>query len=111
MVRPALGYLALLGTGPTAAERLVIAGFGIRGIGSLFYLAYALQHGTFADPAQLWAITAFTVLLSVAVHGILSTPVMHWLDRRFGRPTEASETMTDQAATPEDSAAQTAQTD
>ena len=82
LVRPLTGWLGLLGgrTGPR--ERAVIAFFGVRGIGSLFYIGWALQHGTFEDPERLWAIVAFTVATSVVLHGITATPVMALLDRR-----------------------------
>lgn len=85
VVRPLTGWLGLLGgrTGPR--ERVVIAFFGVRGIGSLFYVGWALQHADFADPDRLWAVVAFTVAASVVVHGITATPVMALLDRRRQR--------------------------
>lgn len=86
VIRPLAGWLVLLGTGTVRRERLVIATFGIRGIGSLFYLAFALERGAFDDPRRLWAITGLAILLSIAVHGILATPVMAWLDRHARRP-------------------------
>ena len=85
LVRPLTGWLGLLGgrTGPR--ERAVIAFFGVRGIGSLFYIGWALQKGEFADPARLWAIVAFAVAASVLLHGVTATPVMALLDRRRQR--------------------------
>lgn len=55
VVRPLAGWVGLAGgrTGPT--ERAVIAFFGVRGVGSLFYVAYALQEGDFADAERLSA--------------------------------------------------------
>lgn len=61
-------------------ERAATAFFGVRGVGSLYYLSYGLTHGDFGDPGPLWSTVAFTVVLSVAVHGITATPVMRWLD-------------------------------
>ncbi|KAA9332114.1 sodium:proton antiporter [Hymenobacter busanensis] len=86
VLRP-LGGLFTLARVPrmTWAERGVISFFGIRGIGSIFYLSFALAKGNFDDPRQLWAIAGFTILVSVVVHGTLATPVMNWLDRRHGR--------------------------
>ncbi|MER5307701.1 cation:proton antiporter [Streptomyces sp. NPDC002773] len=83
VVRPAAGWLGLIGSAAGPREKGVIAFFGIRGIGSLFYLAYALGHGdTFAaDARQLWSVVAFTVLLSVVVHGAAATPVIRSVDR------------------------------
>jgi len=82
LVRPLTGWLGLLRgrTGPR--ERAVIAFFGVRGIGSLFYIAWALQEGEFSDPERLWSIVAFAVTASVLLHGVTATPVMALLDRR-----------------------------
>jgi len=90
VLRPLGGMLTLLGSKRTNwAERSVISFFGIRGIGSVFYLAYGLEKGAFSQPRQLWAILGFTMLLSIVLHGVLATPVMNWLDRRHGRKTGA----------------------
>jgi NhaP-type Na+/H+ or K+/H+ antiporter len=63
----------------------VIAFFGIRGIGSFYYLAYATATVTFPNSAELWALIGFVVIVSVVVHGISATPVMKRLDRRHER--------------------------
>ncbi|TGE25490.1 sodium:proton antiporter [Hymenobacter aquaticus] len=86
VIRP-LGGLLTLARSPrvTLAERGVISFFGIRGIGSIFYLAFALEKADFPGARQLWAIAGFTILVSISLHGILATPVMNWLDRRHGR--------------------------
>ena len=55
--------------------------FGVRGVGSLYYLAYATSEADFGDHGQLWAVVAFTITLSVVVHGITATPAMKWLDQ------------------------------
>jgi NhaP-type Na+/H+ or K+/H+ antiporter len=82
VIRPLMGYLSLFGTKTTLFERGIISFFGIRGIGSFFYLAYAIREGGFAEREELWSIAGFTVLLSVVLHGVLATPVMRELDRR-----------------------------
>ncbi|MEW5629983.1 cation:proton antiporter [Streptomyces hydrogenans] len=90
VVRPAAGYAALLGGATGPQERLVTAVYGIRGVGSLFYLAYALGHtGLFAAYAdRLWAVVSFTVFLSVFLHGATAAPVIQRLDRlRRSSPT------------------------
>ncbi|MCX0247761.1 cation:proton antiporter domain-containing protein [Streptomyces drozdowiczii] len=86
VIRPAAGAAAQLGFPAEPRERAVTALFGIRGIGSLFYLAYALGEGPFTRYAdELWAVTAFTVLVSVLLHGATATPVIRHLDRRRER--------------------------
>lgn len=55
--------------------------FGVRGIGSLYYLMYAIQHGLSESLAlQLIQITLIVITLSILVHGISVKPLM----RRFG---------------------------
>jgi NhaP-type Na+/H+ or K+/H+ antiporter len=60
----------------------VVAFFGIRGAGSLYYLAYATGYTQVAGIGELWSTVAFTIVLSVVVHGVLASPVMVWLDQR-----------------------------
>ncbi|MGN9790385.1 cation:proton antiporter [Streptomyces sp. OZ13] len=86
VIRPVTGWVALVGFRTGIRERLVTSAFGIRGIGSLFYLAYALGQGHFAAHAEeLWSVVAFTVLASVMLHGVAATPVISRLDRLRGR--------------------------
>ena len=82
LIRPAAGMLALLGSPTPRRERGAIAFFGIRGIGSFYYLAYALNHADFERSDELWSVLGFTVLLSILVHGVTVTPAMRHLDRR-----------------------------
>ena len=82
LVRPAAGMLSLVGSAHPARERAAIAFFGIRGLGSFYYLAYALNQAPFAGGEELWAVLGFTVLLSILLHGTTVTPVMMRLDRR-----------------------------
>ncbi|KAB2352534.1 cation:proton antiporter [Actinomadura rudentiformis] len=82
VIRPLLGWCSLHRGLAGRRERRVIAFFGVRGIGSLFYVAYALGQADFGvDPGSLWAVVAFTVLASVFLHGLTSTPALAWLDR------------------------------
>jgi len=82
VVRPAIGWLSLLGRKEPADEKAVIAFFGIRGIGSVYYLAYALGRAEFESPNLLWSTLALTMLISIVLHGVTVTPVMLYLDRR-----------------------------
>lgn len=86
VVRPVSATVALLATSTPVRERRAIAFFGVRGVGSVFYLAYALNEQTFEGARELWAITALVILLSVVVHGLAATPAMRWLDEQRNGP-------------------------
>jgi NhaP-type Na+/H+ or K+/H+ antiporter len=98
VIRPVTGWIGLAGgkTGPR--ERGVIAFFGVRGIGSLFYICYALQEGDFAEQDALWRVICLVVVGSVIIHGITATPVMARLDRKRIREAKARFGDTGQAA-------------
>jgi NhaP-type Na+/H+ or K+/H+ antiporter len=79
IVRPLTGLLSLIKLDIDFREKLAISFFGIRGMGSVFYLAFALHEATFENQDELWSVVAFTILLSIMVHGISSTPIMKHL--------------------------------
>ena len=81
VVRPVSGRIALAGTHLSDEERWAIAFFGIRGFGSLYYLAYALTHADIPQADELWAVVALTIVISVATHGVMATPMMVRVDR------------------------------
>lgn len=87
LLRPAAGILALLGFKKIPwREKLTIAFFGIKGIGSLYYLSYALNEEHFPGEREIWALVALVILISIFVHGILAAPIMLKLDKlREGR--------------------------
>lgn len=66
-------------------ERWATAFFGIRGIGSLFYLAYATGQEEFAQVDTLWSTVGFVIAVSIVLHGVTATPVMAWLEDRRER--------------------------
>ena len=70
LIRPLTAWASLVRSGLNGRERLVVAFYGVRGIGSVYYLAYATSKIELADEAALWATVAFTVVLSTVVHGI-----------------------------------------
>ena len=94
VVRPVAGLVGLWGTSLSWMERFVVSSFGVRGIGSFYYLAYALNEASFSEREllvaadELWALVGFVVLASIAIHGISVNPVMSVLDRY--RESEAS---------------------
>ncbi|MCO8277472.1 cation:proton antiporter [Actinoplanes sp. TRM 88003] len=81
VVRPVSGFLSLRGAPGCRTEHWVIAAFGIRGIGSFYYLSYALTQAEFPGADLVWATIGFVVLVSVVLHGVAATPVMRRLDR------------------------------
>ncbi len=85
LIRPLIGWLSLLGSGHPTGESVVIAVFGIRGLGSVYYLAYATGHAKFEQTATLWATVLLIVIVSIVVHGIAVTPTMRWIDMRRSR--------------------------
>ncbi|MES2493963.1 MAG: cation:proton antiporter [Pseudomonadota bacterium] len=70
VIRPLAAWASLHGTALKNRERTVVAFYGVRGIGSLYYLAYAGNHAELVNEYELWATVAFTVLLSTVVHGL-----------------------------------------
>jgi NhaP-type Na+/H+ or K+/H+ antiporter len=70
VIRPLAGWLSLAGTDLTGRSKLVVSAFGVRGIGSIYYLGFATSHLTFKNEGQLWATIALTILLSTIVHGL-----------------------------------------
>lgn len=70
VIRPLVGWQSLAGTALVGRERLVVAFYGVRGIGSIYYLAYAGHHIKLVNEYDLWATVAFTIFLSTAIHGL-----------------------------------------
>jgi len=86
VVRPLAVGAGLLGTQVVGTQRRLMAWFGIRGIGSLYYLFYAINHDLSSALAeQLLSITAAVVVGSVVLHGISVTPLMQSYEARKKR--------------------------
>jgi NhaP-type Na+/H+ or K+/H+ antiporter len=81
LIRPIAGWIGLFGSPILPAEKAIIAFFGVRGLGSFYYLAYAVGHASFAHAEILWVTVSLVVLISVVLHGIAVTPVMRYLER------------------------------
>lgn len=86
IVRPLAGLIGMVWAEDVWHERIVIAVFGIRGIGSFYYLSHGIneiQTKEFELLAadQLWAFVGAVVLVSIFVHGVTSGPLMGALDR------------------------------
>ena len=82
VVRPLAGAVGMVGFERDWLERATIAFYGIRGIGSFYYLAFALNHAPFRHADAVWAVIGLTVAVSIVVHGTTATPVVELLEER-----------------------------
>ncbi|MGN6788571.1 MAG: cation:proton antiporter [Rhodanobacteraceae bacterium] len=84
-VRPIASLLGFLGSPHPAPVRLALGYFGIRGLGSLYYVSRAVSASPHHDPYGLWSVTALTVLFSIVLYGVTARPALALLDRAMGR--------------------------
>jgi NhaP-type Na+/H+ or K+/H+ antiporter len=86
VIRPLSVVVGLVGTGTPPLRLAYLGWFGIRGIGSLYYLMYAIVHGLPVDQAtRLAGIVLAVVAVSIVVHGVSVTPLMDRYDRLRAR--------------------------
>lgn len=76
LVRPLCAYFSVLGNGLPVKEKATISFFGIKGVGSLFYLSFALNEAPFEHSAEMWSVVSFIVLCSVLIHGVSANKTM-----------------------------------
>lgn len=69
VLRPCTAWFALARIMPKSRQRAVVSFYGVRGIGSIYYLSYAGSHMDLINEAELWATVVFTITLSTMVHG------------------------------------------
>jgi NhaP-type Na+/H+ or K+/H+ antiporter len=87
VVRPVAVATGLARAAVTRTQARLIAWFGVRGIGSLYYLAYAVTHGLPPELVdRIGGLVLCVVALSVIVHGVSVTPAMSWYGRRRAQP-------------------------
>ena len=85
-VRPLSVWMGLRGAPVSRDQHFLISWFGIRGIGSIYYLMFAINHGLPRALAQeIIALTLATVAVSIVLHGISVTPLMNLYARRRAR--------------------------
>ena len=87
LIRPVAVYVGLLGTAVKGPQVRLMAWFGIRGIGSLYYLLYAISHEI--EPAlaeRLLSITLAVIVASIVAHGVSVTPLMRRYELRKSTP-------------------------
>jgi NhaP-type Na+/H+ or K+/H+ antiporter len=84
VIRPIAAAVGLLGTDTNRVQRAYISWFGVRGVGSIYYLMFAVVHGLEEDIArEMIGLTLTVIASSVVIHGITVTPLMAWYHRRF----------------------------
>ena len=78
LIRPIGGFIALSGLNLPRTEKYAISALGIRGIGTLYYLSYALNQGFFAedDALKLWIVCSIVILASIFIHGLSATRLL-----------------------------------
>jgi len=83
VIRPVATVVSLIGTPTTRLQRWLAGWFGIRGIGSIYYLAYSMTHGLDTSNADALADLVLPVVaLSILMHGVSSQPLMQWYEVR-----------------------------
>ena len=84
VIRPISGLIGLIGSNTLPSHKLIVAVFGIRGIGSFYYLSYALNHTTYFTHygQQLWRITVLIVFLSIILHGMSASLIFQRLIKK-----------------------------
>lgn len=83
LIRPLTGMIALFRTKEALKTKLAISFFGIRGIGSVFYLSWAfMTFDHFEYKNELYAITAYIILISIIVHGLTAPTVIEHLRKK-----------------------------
>ncbi|MCA0978208.1 cation:proton antiporter [Qipengyuania flava] len=82
VIRPLAGLLSESVCSLPLPGKLAVAFLGVRGMGSIYYLAYGQNHGKFFQFDQLWAIASFTILVSIIVHGIMAGPFIRMIEER-----------------------------
>jgi sodium/hydrogen antiporter len=86
VIRPLGVWLSTIGMRLPASTNWLFGWFGIRGVGSIYYLTYAMGKGLKGEIAeQISWITLITIALSVIIHGISATPLMNWYERKGAR--------------------------
>ena len=85
IIRPAAVLIFLARTPTDMTQRLLMGWFGIRGIGSIYYLSYAMTHGLIDHLTDLASMTLTVVALSIVVHGISSQPILDYYERTISQ--------------------------
>ncbi|KJH70906.1 cation:proton antiporter [Aliterella atlantica] len=86
VIRPIGAWISTIGARYTGFTRWLFGWFGVRGVGSIYYLCYALGHGLKDQLGEQIAwITYSTIVFSVILHGITTTPLMNRYQKAIDR--------------------------
>ncbi|TCD02027.1 sodium:proton antiporter [Erythrobacteraceae bacterium CFH 75059] len=81
-IRPLSGLLAEWRSPLPMPGKLAVAFLGVRGLGSIYYLAYGQNSADFGQLGTVWSVASFTILLSILVHGVSANRVMRFVESR-----------------------------
>ncbi len=82
VIRPIAGLMAEANCDLPLVGKMTVAFLGVRGMGSIYYLAYGQNHADFEGLDLLWGLASFIILTSIVVHGILAGPLIRHAERR-----------------------------
>jgi sodium/hydrogen antiporter len=86
VIRPLGTWVSTIGAPLHPATRSLFGWFGIRGVGSIYYLTYALGEGLQGEIGEQIAwITFVAIMVSVVIHGVTTTPLMKWYEQKIER--------------------------
>ncbi|MCT7962071.1 sodium:proton antiporter [Laspinema sp. D1] len=84
IIRPLGTWISTIGSNFHRSKRVLMGWFGVRGVGSVYYLTYAMGEGLEGETGEKIAWVVFlTLVISAIVHGISATPLMNWYESRL----------------------------
>ena len=83
VIRPLAGWISLIGVQRPKVELAIISFFGIRGLGSVYYLSYGFNHAAFDYEYSLWGTLGLIIAASILMHGVLVTPALRRLGQHY----------------------------
>jgi NhaP-type Na+/H+ or K+/H+ antiporter len=84
IIRPLGTWISTIGANFHTSKRVLMGWFGIRGVGSVYYLTYAMGKGLQGETGEKIAWIVFlTLVISVILHGISATPLMNWYESKL----------------------------
>ncbi len=87
VIRPGMALLLIGGRLIPAPQRLLLGWFGVRGIGSLYYLSYALNQELASGLSQTASDLVLSVVaMSIVLHGLTTQPLLDRYERLKQRP-------------------------